>query len=294
MKALKNILIFLFFTSCFLEAKSSQILIGLDTDKILVWKFLEREGDTFKAKLLIFNNHSKIHKVSINNVFYKDLTFRFEKDTNKTEAVLKNRSIKSNKFLILDLAKGGVNNYLEFWIDSVNIGILDYNFLYPPKELPINKYYSTEGLNGTNPLFWMGKNKLFIKAGEVDSLNIYLFCENEPRGITDGVCFLKFSINDSLSKFSLLANYNKVGYFHHWLEYRYEFPVFEDFDRKTKTFLDSNAKKELLIEYKTESKKRVLGLETCFGFKQLSNDKMEYLPSASSCFLLPILILGKN
>ncbi len=202
MKKMRVLPFLVFLLTYFHAAEPSQIILGIKSEYLKVWRFWEQENNKSKLRLFIYNPQDKPISLSLHRKEFETIGTSF-KEKKKLKKLSGPWKIQPHSYIIRDfprIKKKKDYQFVQFTIGkNIFAGLLDF-IETEPSDLGFEKYslISTEGLNGRHLNFQIEYDKLIYSSQDTVRLKLYFNRERHIYGsYAPGQFRLKLSFKES-------------------------------------------------------------------------------------------------
>ena len=151
------------------SGRASQIVVGLRSDNIISWSVWERQGNSLKHYLLLYNRGAAGLAITVRLRRFSSDGSRFtEIATNKTlhRAYLAPHQLVRLKYP----AKASAQGYAEYFENGKSVGLLPISVERPPADVlnSARPFFSNQGANSSGGSFWMVFESIYSPPRQID------------------------------------------------------------------------------------------------------------------------------
>ena len=151
------------------SGRASQIVVGLRSDNIISWSVWERQGNSLKHYLLLYNR----------GIAGLDITvklFRFSSDGSRFTTIATNKTLHRTYLAPHQLvrlkypAKASAHDLAEYFENGKSVGVLPIAVDRPPAAVlnSSRNFYSNQGANSVEGSFWMAFKSIYSPPRQIE------------------------------------------------------------------------------------------------------------------------------
>ena len=148
---------------------ASQIVVGLRSDNLISWSVWERQGNSLKHFLLLYNRGAAGLDITVK-------LLRFSSDGNQFTTIATNKTLHQAHLAPHQLvrlkypAKESAHGYAEYFEDGKSVGLLPISVSRPPAAVlkSSRQFYSNQGANSGEGYFWMAFESIYSPPRQIE------------------------------------------------------------------------------------------------------------------------------
>ena len=149
--------------------RASQIVVGLHSNNLISWNVWERQGNSLKHYLLLYNKGAAGLDVTVKLLRFSANGSQFiAMATNKTlhQAYLGPRQLVRLKYP----AKASAHDLAEYFENGQRVGVLPISVGRPPAAVlnSSRPFYSNQGVNSGEGSFWMAFESIYSPPRQIE------------------------------------------------------------------------------------------------------------------------------
>ena len=149
--------------------RASQIVVGLRSDNLVSWNLWERQGNSLKHYLLLYNQGAAGTDVTIKLLRFASNGSQFTRiATNKTlhRAYLAPHQLVRLKYP----ASKSAHDCAEYFENGQSVGVLPISVSRPPASVlkSYRQFYSNQGANSGESSFWMAFESIYTPSRQIE------------------------------------------------------------------------------------------------------------------------------
>ena len=151
------------------SGRASQIVVGLRSDNLISWGVWERQGNSLKYFLLLYNRGATGLDITVK-------LLRFSSDGSRFTTIATNKTLHRTYLAPHQLvrlkypAKASVRDLAEYFENGKSVGVLPISVGRPPAAVlkSSRPFYSNQGANSGEGYFWMAFESIYSPPRQIE------------------------------------------------------------------------------------------------------------------------------